>query len=88
MSFFSKVQDYQDALVDRFCNYNRRLAHNTKWFEEDEDLVVVKKECLKKILFFEERGYYLFQEPEVHHQPLQQRYKVQLIFKPTESNRS
>jgi len=61
MSIFSSIQDYQDELVSRFCNPKRLLIAETDWYKEEEDIDLIKKDCLGKIIFFESRGFYLFQ---------------------------
>jgi hypothetical protein len=83
---FSTIQDHQDALVQRFCSPKRRVIAETDWHGEDADIEGVKADCLRRILFFEERGFYLFQEPQIEHQPHKHRMRVLLTFKPTESN--
>ena len=83
---FSTIQDYQDALVQRFCSPRRRVTAETDWYGEDVDLDALKEDCRTRIIFFEARGFYLFQEPQIEHQPARHRLRVLLIFKPTESN--
>ena len=87
MKFLSRVQDYADALVLRFCHPKRRLTVETPWFEEKSPLHVVEQDCLDRIVFHEARGYYLFQEPEIEHDLARRRFRVVLTFKPTELNR-
>ena len=88
MSIFSSIQDYQDELVRRFCNPKRLLIAETDWYKEEADIDLIKKDCLEKIIFFESRGFYLFQEPQIDHQPHLKRMRVRLVFKPSESNAS
>ncbi|MEM0896232.1 MAG: hypothetical protein AAGJ79_05035 [Verrucomicrobiota bacterium] len=86
MSIFSKIQDYQDDLVARFCHPKRRMEARTEWFAEDADHELLREDCLRRILFFEQRGFYLFQEPQIEHEPASRRMRAVLTFKPTESN--
>lgn len=86
MSIFSSIQNYQDELVARFCNPKRLLVAETDWYSEGSDIEVIKEDCREKILFFEGRGFYLFQEPQIDHQPHVERMRVRLTFKPSESN--
>ncbi len=83
---FSQIQDHQDALIARFCSPKRRVVAHTEWFDEGAEIGALKAECRRRILFFEERGFYLFQEPQIEHQPHRARLRVALTFKPTESN--
>lgn len=83
---FSIIQDHQDALVQRFCSPKRRVIAETDWYDQDADIEAIKTDCRKRIVFFEERGFYLFQEPQIEHQPASERLRVLLTFKPTESN--
>ena len=86
MSIFSRIQDYQDDLVERFCNPKRRMEAKTDWYDDGTDSEVLREDCRERILFFEARGFYLFQEPQIEHQPAKDRMRVILTFKPTESN--
>ncbi len=83
----SIVQDLQDQLIERFCSEGRLLRATTPWFAEDEPFSQVEACCLERILFFEARGYYLFREPEIDHQPGAKRLRIEMTFKPTENNR-
>ncbi|MEO0414275.1 MAG: hypothetical protein AAF226_04885 [Verrucomicrobiota bacterium] len=83
---FSIIQDTQDALVDRFCKISRRLQAETPWFDEEAPIDEIEAMCLERILFFEARGFYMFQEPQIEHQPALKRLRVILTFKPSESN--
>ena len=86
MSIFSSIQNYQDELVRRFCNPKRLLFAETQWYGEDSDIELIKEDCRKRILFFEGRGFYLFQEPQIDHRPHLKKMRVRLTFKPSESN--
>ncbi len=86
MSIFSRIQDYQDDLVERFCNPKRRMQAMTDWYDDGTDSEVLREDCRERILFFEARGFYLFQEPQIEHHPAHERMRVILTFKPTESN--
>lgn len=83
---FSTIQDYQDALVQRFCSPKRRVVAETDWYGEHADIEAIKADCLDRIVFFEQRGFSLFQEPQIEHQPGRRQMRVLLTFKPTESN--
>lgn len=83
---FSQIQEHQDALLERFCNPRRRVVARTDWFEDGTPFEVTEASCREAILFYEARGYYLFQEPSIEHQPVKCRFRVILTFKPTESN--
>lgn len=83
---FSKIQDHQDALLERFCSPRRRVVAKSDWFEETAPFNEMEQSCLESILFYEARGYYLFQEPVIDHQPVKRRFRIILTFKPTESN--
>ena len=54
---------------------------------EDQTINRFCSVILQQILFHESRGYYLFQEPWLEHQPFKHRCRVVLTFRPTESNR-
>ncbi|MEZ5324414.1 MAG: hypothetical protein R3F19_05065 [Verrucomicrobiales bacterium] len=83
---FSRIQDHQDALLERFCSPRRRVVSKSDWFDEEEPFSSLEAACRESILFYEARGYYLFQEPAIDHQPVKRRFRVILTFKPTESN--
>jgi hypothetical protein len=87
MSILSIIQDLQDQLVERFCAERRLLSAATPWFLEGEPFARIEQSCLETILFFEARGYYLFREPEIDHEPGVGRMRIQMTFKPTENNR-
>ncbi len=87
MSRLSTIQDLQDQLNERFCSETRLLEASTPWFDERTPFPSVEGDCLERILFFEERGYYLFREPEIDHEPGTRRLRILLTFKPTENNR-
>ena len=72
--------------MNRFCNPKRRVIAETPWFDEEVDVAELKAVCRERILFFEQRGFSLFQEPQIEHQPHKHRLRVLLTFKPTESN--
>ena len=88
MSIFSSIQDYQDGLVSRFCNPKRLLIAESDWYREDSDIEVIKENCRERILFFEKRGFYLIQEPQIVLEPHLERMRVRLTFKLYESNAS
>ncbi len=87
MSILSVVQDLQDQLLERFCAERRLLSAATQWFSECESFENVERSCLERIIFFEARGYYLFREPEIDHEPGVGRIRIKMTFKPTENNR-
>ena len=86
--FFSSIQDYQNGLVSRFCNPKRLLIAETDWYREESDIEVIRGDCRERILFFEKRGFYLFQEPQIDHEPHLERMRARLTFKPSETNAS
>ena len=86
MSVLSIIQDLQDHLNERFCSESRMLRAETPWFREDEPFGTVEDCCLERILFFETRGFYLFREPEINHEPGTKRIRIEMTFKPTENN--
>jgi hypothetical protein len=86
MSVLAFIQDLQDHLVERFCSESRLLSAHTAWFGEEEPFENVEQSCLEQILFFEARGFYLFREPEIDHQPGLKRLRILMTFKPTENN--
>lgn len=83
----ARVQDVQDAIVDRFCSVKRRLERKMDWVPDITDFAELEHPILQEILFYEARGYYLFQEPWLEHQPFRNRFRVVLVFRPTEQNR-
>lgn len=84
---FARVQGVQDGIVDRFCSVKRRLERKMDWVAEDTGFEALEGPIRDEILFYEERGFYLFQEPWLEHQPARHRFRVVLTFRPTESNR-
>ena len=86
MASFTNVQDYQDALVQRFASPGRRVTARTAWFDDNTDFAGIEMDCRKHILFYEARGYALFGEPQIDHEPLKNRFRGLLTFKPTENN--
>lgn len=62
------------------------MVAKTDWFEEEATFSQLETACLESILFYEARGYYLFQEPAIDHQPVKKRFRIIMTFKPTESN--
>lgn len=83
----SRIQDVQDAVVDRFCSVKRRLERKMDWVSDTTPFEELEHPIREEILFYEARGYYLFQEPWLEHQPFRERYRVVLVFRPTEQNR-
>lgn len=57
------------------------------WVDEMTSFKELEHPIREEIVFYESRGYYLFQEPRIEHQPVKQRYRVILTFRPTELNR-
>jgi hypothetical protein len=83
----ARIQDVEDAIIDRFCSVKRRLERKMAWVDETTDYTELEDPIRQEILFYEARGYYLFQEPWLDHEPFNHRYRVVLTFRPTESNR-
>lgn len=83
----ARVQETQDRLVDRFCSVKRRLERKMAWVADDTAFAELEQPVREEILFYEARGYYLFQEPWLEHEPVNGRFRVVLVFRPTESNR-
>lgn len=83
----SLVQEFEDAIIERFCSVDRRMEHRMDWLPDLTKFSEVEKDIRDRIAFFEERGYYLFQEPWLDHQPANHRFRVVLTFRPTENNR-
>jgi len=83
----ARVQDVQDAIVDRFCSVKRRLERKMEWVDDTTEFTVLEEPIRSEIRFYEARGYYLFQEPWLEHQPFSHRFRVVLVFRPTEENR-
>ena len=83
----ARVQDVEDRIVDRFCAVSRRLERKMDWVGDDTEFADLERPIRDEILFYEERGFYLFQEPWLEHEPVRSRFRVVLTFRPTESNR-
>lgn len=81
------IQDIEDAITNRFCSVKRRLERRMDWVADETDFATLETPILEEILFYEARGYYLFQEPWLEHEPYNHRFRVVLTFRPTESNR-
>ena len=81
------IQDVEDAIIDRFCSVKRRLERKMDWVSDETEFGALELSIREEILFYEARGYYLFQEPWLEHEPYNHRFRVVLIFRPTESNR-
>ncbi len=80
------IQDLEDQLINRFCAVSRRHTCQMPWVDEDATFAEMEEEVRKRILFYETRGYYLFQEPFIEHEPVNHRMRVHLTFRPTEAN--
>ncbi|MEM8954390.1 MAG: hypothetical protein AAGD22_09590 [Verrucomicrobiota bacterium] len=80
------MQQIEDRLIERFCDVKRRLQYQTNWTPESKDIETLQEEIRETILFYETRGFYLFQEPKVEHEPVAKRFRIHLTFRPTESN--
>ncbi len=83
----ARIQTLEDDIVDRFCSVKRRLERKMEWVDETTEFDALEPAILDQILFYETRGYYLFQEPWLEHEPFNHRYRVVLTFRPTEANR-
>lgn len=84
---FSFVQEFEDAIIERFCSVERRMEHRMNWEPDTTTFRELEEAIRDRIAFFEARGYYLFQEPWLDHQPANHRFRVVLTFRPTENNR-
>jgi len=82
-----RIQDAEDQIVNRFCSVKRRLERKMEWVEDTTEFEALEIPIRDEIIFYETRGYYLFQEPWLEHQPFKHRYRVVLTFRPTEANR-
>jgi hypothetical protein len=82
----SEMQDIEDRLIDRFCAVKRRLHYHTAWISESKDYPALEEEIRETILFYETRGFYLFLEPLLDHEPVNHRFRIRLTFRPTENN--
>jgi len=80
------IQDLEDRLVTRFCSLKRRLERKMAWIDDTAEYAQLEGPVREEIRFYEERGYYLFQEPWLEHEPFNQRFRVVLTFRPTEGN--
>ncbi len=83
----ARIQEVEDRIVKRFCSVKRRLERKMEWVDDTIEFAALETPILEQIIFYEARGYYLFQEPWLEHQPFKHRYRVVLTFRPTESNR-
>ena len=83
----SLVQEFEDAIIERFCSVDRRMTHRMDWMPDTTEFADHEEAVRDRIAFFEERGYYLFQEPWLDHEPAKHRFRVVLTFRPTENNR-
>ena len=83
----SRIQDVEDQIIQRFCSVKRRLERAMEWVDDTTEFAALEIPIRNEILFYETRGYYLFQEPWLEHEPFNHRYRVVLTFRPTEANR-
>ncbi|MDF1824946.1 MAG: hypothetical protein P1U68_09910 [Verrucomicrobiales bacterium] len=81
------IQDVEDRIINRFCSVKRRLERKMDWVADTTEYESLEKPIRDEIIFYEARGYYLFQEPWLEHEPFNRRYRVVLTFRPTENNR-
>lgn len=81
------IQDLEDSVIDRYCSVKRRLERKMDWVDETTGFDLLEPAITGQILFYETRGYYLFQEPWLEHEPFNHRFRVVLTFRPTEANR-
>lgn len=81
------IQEVEDQMIRRFCSVKRRLQRAMDWVDDTTDFSALELPIRKEILFYEARGYYLFQEPWLEHEPFNHRFRVVLTFRPTEANR-
>ena len=83
----SRIQDVEDQMINRFCSVKRRLERKLEWVADTTEFAALEIPIQSEILFYETRGYFLFQEPWLEHEPFRHRYRVVLTFRPTEANR-
>ena len=57
------------------------------WVEDTTTYESLEARIREEIVFYESRGFYLFQEPWLEHEPFNHRFRVVLTFRPTEANR-
>jgi len=81
------IQDVEDDIVERFCAVSRRLERKMTWVDEETAFSELEESIRGEIFFYETRGFYLFQEPWLEHEPFNHRFRVVLTFRPTEANR-
>ena len=83
---FAYIQGLEDQIINRFCSVKRRLERKMDWFDDSTQYSDLEPQILEQIRFYESRGYYLFQEPWIEHEPFNDRFRVVLTFRPTENN--
>ena len=83
----SRIQDVEDRIISRFCAVARRLHRRMDWVEDTTPYESLESRIREEIVFYESRGFYLFQEPWLEHEPFNHRFRVVLTFRPTEANR-
>jgi len=83
----SRIQDVEDRISSRFCAVERRLHRRMDWVEDTTPYESLESRIREEIVFYESRGFYLFQEPWLEHEPFNHRFRVVLTFRPTEANR-
>lgn len=81
------IQTVEDDIINRFCSVSRRLERKMEWVEDTTSFSTMEPKIKDEIIFYEARGFYLFQEPWLEHEPFNHRYRVVLTFRPTEANR-
>jgi len=86
-TILSHIQDLEDSVINRYCSVKRRLERKMDWVDENTGFDLLEPAITDQILFYETRGYYLFQEPWLEHEPFKHRFRVVLTFRPTEANR-
>ncbi len=86
-SVLAHIQDLEDRVISRFCSVARRLHRKMEWFEDTTPYDTLEPLIREEVVFYEARGFYLFQEPWLEHEPFNRRFRVVLTFRPTESNR-
>tara|TARA_B110000305_G_C19275016_1_gene556396 strand:- start:357 stop:632 length:276 start_codon:yes stop_codon:yes gene_type:complete len=83
----ANIQTVEDDIINRFCAVSRRLERKMDWVTDTTPFSAMEKEIREQIIFYEARGFYLFLEPWLEHEPFNHRYRVVLTFRPTEANR-
>ncbi len=83
----ANIQTVEDDIINRFCAVSRRLERKMDWVTDTTPFSAMEADVREQIIFYEARGFYLFLEPWLEHEPFNHRFRVVLTFRPTEANR-